>query len=233
MNLTRCLVIVAVTELLFVVATRIVLHYYSWSSLGAESIRTVLRIVTATIYWMMLRPLILSRASNPSAFLSPLLIVGLLLFLLIPLVVGHYNLTAPVALMFAVTSIPVAVKEEFLFRGIIQNLLTDKFGFVNSVVFTSALFTAWHIGVWQPTFWAFAQIFLASILLGIVYMYSGSIFAVIIIHATYDALFSFPSLLAVPLNENWGFIPLLSAVALVFYWALGTKRAHPSIKRAR
>ena len=220
MSLRHCLIIIAVTELFSMAITRVVLHFYAPMSFEVESIRTILRIATASIYWWLLRPLILSRTAHPSTFRSPLLIIGLLLFLLIPVIVGHYNLSPHLAIFFAVASVPVAVKEEFLFRGIVQNLLSEKFGFVKSVLFTSTLFTAWHIGVWEPTVWTFSQIFLASILLGVIYVHSGSILAAIVIHAVYDALFSFTPLLSAPLNANWGFVPLLASVALVSYWAL-------------
>lgn len=219
MSLRRCLAIIVVTELLSMAAARLALHFYGPWSVEAESIRTVLRIATASIYWWLLRPLILSRTPNLSALRSPLLISGLLLFMLIPVVVGRYDLATPLAILFAVTSVPVAVKEEFLFRGIVQNLLAERFGFVKSVLFTSAIFTAWHIGVWEPTVWTFSQIFFASILLGVVYVHTGSILAAIVIHAAYDAVFSFTPLLPVPLDENWGFIPLLAAVALVAFQA--------------
>ncbi|MFZ4703485.1 MAG: CPBP family intramembrane glutamic endopeptidase [Candidatus Methylumidiphilus sp.] len=220
MNLTRCLVVVVVTELLSLAIARLLLHFYEPMSFQVESIRTVLRIATASIYWWLMRPLILSRTTNTSTFRSPLLIFGLFLFLLVPAVVGHYNLSPPLAIFFAVTSVPVAVKEEFLFRGIVQNLLAEKFGFVKSVLFTSTLFTAWHIGAMEPTVWTFSQIFLASILLGVLYVHSGSILAAIVIHTAYDALFSFTPMLSAPLNENWGFVPLLASVALVSFWAL-------------
>ena len=113
MNLTRCLVIVVVTELFSMAIARLAIHFYEPMSFEVESVRTVLRIATASIYWWLLRPLILSRTANPSTFRSPLLIIGLFLFLLIPVVVGHYNLSPPLAFFFAITSVPVAVKEEF------------------------------------------------------------------------------------------------------------------------
>lgn len=219
MNLVRCLIIIAITELIFVAATRVVVHFYAWTSFEAESIRTLLRIATASIYWWLFRPLILSRTANFSTLRSPWFIAGLLCFLSIPILIGQYKLSHSVAILFAVTSIPVAIKEEFLFRGIVQNILAERFGSIKSVLFTSAIFTAWHIGVWEPSVWVFSQIFLASILLGVIYLYSGSILAVIAIHAVYDAVFSFTPLLSVSFNENWGFIPLLTALALVFYWA--------------
>ncbi|HEY6897636.1 MAG TPA: CPBP family intramembrane glutamic endopeptidase [Rhodocyclaceae bacterium] len=224
--MTTPLVIVCLTELLFVVATRLVLHYYAWTSFEAEAIRTVLRIATVSIYWWLLRPLILSRSGSPATLAKPPAIVGLLLFLSIPVLIGNYALAKPIAIFFAVASIAVAVKEEFLFRGILQNLLAQRFGSAKAVLGTSAIFTAWHIGVWEPTVWVFGQIFFASILLGVVYIQSGSIAAAIVIHTTYDALFSLSPLVAAPLNENWGFVPLLASLALVLFWASnGTPRS--------
>jgi membrane protease YdiL (CAAX protease family) len=219
MTLRRTVTIVIITELIFVLATRLVVHRYPWTSFEAEAIRTLLRIVTATIYWWQFKPLILSRTAHLSTLRSPWFIAGLLFFMSIPIIIGQYHLTHSMAIMFAVTSTPVALKEEFLFRGIVQNLLLEKFGLAKSVLLTSVIFTAWHIGVWGPSLWVFSQIFLASVLLGVIYVYSGSILLVIAIHAAYDALFSFTPLLAIPFNENYGFIPMLTSLALVGYWA--------------
>ena len=224
MTLTHRIAIVIVVELLSVAFTRLVLHYFPWSSIEVEIIRTVLRVATAGVCWWLFHPLILSRTPNPLAFRSPSLIIGLLLFLSIPALVGRYQLAPSVALLFAVASVPVAVKEEFLFRGVAQNLLVQKYGSLKAVMSTSVLFTAWHIGVWEPTAWVFSQIFFASVLLGLIYIYSGSMAAVIAIHATYDALFSFTPLISAPLRETWGFIPLFASVAFVSYWACGSPR---------
>ena len=221
MNLTRCLIVVAITELVFVVATRVVLHYYSWSSVEAESIRTALRIGTALIYWWLLKPLILSRKPDLPSFKSASVLLAVVLFLSIPVIVGRYQLENHVAVLFAISSLPVAVKEEFLFRGIIQNLLTQRHGLLKAVLLTSTVFTLWHVGVWDPTLWVFSQIFFASVLLGLIYLRSGSIIVVIVLHAVYDALFSFTPLIPRPFNANWGFVPLLGSVAFVSYWAFG------------
>lgn len=219
MSPTRIVLLVAFTELFFVGATRLVLHYYPWSSFEGELIRTALRVVTALIYWGMLKSLILSRKPDFSSFRNAPVLLGLVLFLSIPPLIGRYGLDHPTAMLFAVTSLVVAVKEEFLFRGIIQNLLVARFGPLKAVLITSVFFTAWHIGVWTPSLWIFAQIFFASVLLGLVYLRSGSIAAVVLLHAAYDAVFSFTPLMAHPMNENWGFFPLLGSVALVSVWA--------------
>lgn len=217
-GLRRNLLIVLLAELAFVAATRVTIHYLPWTSFEAEAIRTTLRIATAGLYWWLMKPVILSRQPDTCSLRHPILWLALALFMAIPVLVGTYGLTRQVAIMFAVTSIAVAVKEEFLFRGILQNLLGQKFGNWRAILITSVIFTLWHVGVWEPSVWTFGEIFLASIIIGLIYVRSGSMLTVIAVHAIYDAIYSFTPLLAPPLNENWGFAPMLAALALVVYW---------------
>ena len=228
MTLTHRLIIVAITELVFVVATRVVLHYLPWTSVEAELIRTALRIATALVYWWLLKTLILSRTANLPRFKSPAVLLALLLFLSIPALVGNYQLTSDAAILFAITSLPVGIKEEFLFRGIVQNLLAERYGSPKAILVTSAIFTLWHVGVWNPTVWTFSQIFFAGVILGLIYVGSGSILTVIALHTVYDAIFCFTPFTANPLNENWGFIPLLGSVGLAAYWTFGGKARRSS-----
>jgi membrane protease YdiL (CAAX protease family) len=225
MSFARRLFIVIVLELVYVVVRRFSLHYFPWSSFEAEAIATVLRLITAGVYWHLFRPLILSRVPNHAALRNPLLAVGLLLLLSIPVLMGHYALSAPIAWLFAITSLFVAIKEEFLFRGIVQNLLGQKLGAWKAICLTSFVFTIWHMGVWDLTLWVFSQKFVASVLLGTIYIYGGSIVVVVAIHALYDALFSFTPLIPQPLPENWGFLPLVASLLVVSYWALSSGRA--------
>ena len=143
MSVTRRLAVVVIIELFFVVATRVVLHYYSGQSVEAESIRTALRVATAIACWWLLKPLILSQKPSPRSTVRPSFVMGLLLLLSVPVLIGQVELASHVAILFAVTSIAVAVKEEFLFRGIVQNLLLEKLGSVNAILLTSAIFTLW------------------------------------------------------------------------------------------
>jgi len=220
----RLFIIVAV-ELAYMVGSRMAIQYFSSASVEAELIRTVLRILTAAIYWQLMKPLILSKTPDFSKVCDASLVSGLLLLLSIPVLVGDYGLTAPVALLFAATSVVVAIKEEFLFRGIVQNLLEKKLGELRSVLLTSAIFTVWHIGAWEPSLWVFSQIFFASIILGLIYIRTGSIFFVIVLHTVYDAVFSFTPLLPAPLGQNWGLIPLIASASLIVYWALSVRGA--------
>ncbi len=219
MNLRNRLLIIVAVEIVYMVATRMAIYTLSAASFEAELIRTALRIVTALIYWKLMKPLILSKTAELANVRDTYLLAGLLMFLSIPVLVGNYGLQPSLALLFAVTSIPVAIKEEFLFRGIVQNLLEKKWGAMYSILATSVIFTAWHIGTWELGLWTFAQIFFASIILGLVYARTGSIILVIVLHAVYDALFSYTPLLNSPLDQNLGFVPLLFAVMFVNFWA--------------
>lgn len=219
MSLKQRLLLIVAVEILYMVGTRVAIHYLSAESFSSELTRTALRIATALVYWQLMKPVILSKTpAFDKVRLSPL-IIGLLLFFSVPVLVGNYALNTSLALLFAVTSIAVAIKEEFLFRGIMQNLLETRYGALRAVFYTSVIFTAWHIGTWDPSVWTFGHIFLASLILGLVYVRTGSIVAVIALHALYDAVFSFTPLVGTPLNQNWGFVPLALAVTAVYQWA--------------
>jgi membrane protease YdiL (CAAX protease family) len=223
MSLKQRLLLIVVVEVLYMAGTRVAIHYLSAESFPSELTRTALRAATALVYWQLMKPIILSKTPVFDTVRIVPLIAGLLLFFSIPVLVGNYALNTSLALLFAVTSIAVAIKEEFLFRGILQNLLQTRFGAPRAVLYTSIIFTAWHIGTWGPSVWTFGHIFLASLVLGMIYIRTGSVAAVIALHALYDAVFSFTPLIYKPLNQNWGFVPLMLAVAAVYYWAKAGK----------
>lgn len=214
----RALIIAAVAELIYMVATRLLLHSGSASSIDTEVLRSILRIATAAILWTLLQPLILSRQPNLAALNRPLPLLGLLAFFSVPLLVGNLQFPLAKATVFALTSLPVALHEEFLFRGVLQNRLAQKMGMLNAMLVSSVIFTAWHIGVQPLTFWNFGQIFLASMVLACVYLGSGSIWLVVMCHTLYDALFAVSPWMAQPLALHWILLPLLLALMLLGRW---------------
>lgn len=216
--------IVILLETLFFIATRLVLRYYPWSSMEAELIRTVLRIGTALVYWRLYKTLILSRQPDLSVLVQPQLAIGILLLAMAVFLTGNYHLPTQLALLFALTSIPVAIKEEIVFRGIVQNLLTKKYGIVIGVILASAVFLVAHIGVIPTSLSSFSSIFIYGLLFGFIYIRSGSILVVIIVHAAYDAIWSFSPFISAPLDAKYSLIPLLGSLTFVLYWA----RSRPS-----
>lgn len=88
---------------------------------------------------------------------------------------SHYELRLLANLIF--TCIP----EEGFYRGYVQNRLTSYLGNWGALFLTSALFTATHL-LWSssPAILAFA--FIASLLYGVVYLYSRRIESAILTH---------------------------------------------------
>lgn len=184
------LTIIAV-EVTFIVLTRIVLAHYWTYSLDAELIRTPLRIVAVLFYWGLLGDRLSSRNLSKTEILDFRVLSALVLFLSVPILVGDLSYMTPFArVVYAATSIFVALKEEIAFRALIQNLLARRYGQLTAIVATSALFTCYHIGAVPLTVFAYGQVLIASLILGIVYARTQNLWLVIGLHTVYDALWS-------------------------------------------
>lgn len=199
------------------VATRLVIHYLPMFSAGAEMLRTGLRLGMAYACWWWLQPLLLSRQPSLEQLKKPLLWLATVLFCLVPSLTGQWGLQKDLVVLFALTSFAVGLKEEFLFRGVIQNVLIPRLGLAWALVLTSAVFTLWHTGLVSPAPWNLTFIFLASLFLGLVYVRTGSIWLVVGLHALYDLVYALTPLLAKPYPMIVGFFLLLGALALACY----------------
>lgn len=219
MTLTGRLLLLLLIEVLFFVLTRVILHYLHWSSIEAELLRTGLRLTSVLVYLYLFRSLILAPPWHTQSLRSPLLLLGVGAFMSVPPLFGAYSLPDGMALLFAVTSLPVALKEELLFRGILQQLLGRRLAPWAAILLTSILFTAWHLGALKFSPWTFLQIGLASVILGLVYARTGSLLAVIVLHAVYDALFAYTPVLPMIMPHQWIGVPLLLSVVLLLCWA--------------
>lgn len=215
LSLQQRLLLVAVVELVYWTATRVTLQYFKWNTMEAESIRLALRGASALVDWWLCRELIASRVPVPGSLRSPTLLISVALFLLCASTAQHAVLQPSFAILFGLGSLVVALKEEFLFRGIVQNLIHTRLGYAQAVLITTTFFTGWHYGVVPHTPWSFTQIFLASIILGIIYVRTGNIWVVVVLHAVYDALFAFPNLFTSQHSNGVAFLELLSATVLL------------------
>lgn len=207
-------------ELVFVVLTRIVLAHYWTYSQEAELIRTLLRLVAVLIYWLLLREFITSKKLAPVDIVQFRVLFAFVLFLSVPLLVGDLSYMGPgTKAVYVATSIVVALKEEIAFRALIQNLIAKRLGNGAAILLTTALFTAYHIGAIPLELFAYGQVVLASLLLGIVYVRTQSLWLVIWLHAIYDALWSLTSIATGPLLAyRYGLLLLVAPVLLVFSW---------------
>ena len=215
LSLRQRLVAVLLVELVYWVATRLLLHFFRWDSVEVELARGALRAASAAMDWWLCRALIGSKTPAAAAWRQPTVLLACLLFLLAAATAQHPSFSATFAFVFGLGSIVVGLKEEFLFRGILQNVLQQRWGAPRAVLVTTAAFTVWHWGAVAPSAWAFTQIALAGAVLGILYIRIGSIWAVVVLHTLYDALFALPASFVNAQGNGYAFMALLGALALL------------------
>ncbi len=75
------------------------------------------------------------------------------------------------------------IGEELLFRGLVQRLLSRKYGRWAGILIAAALFSAMHL-----QFYGFFPRFLLGMVLGVLFAYSGSLWVAILAHFFYDAM---------------------------------------------
>lgn len=207
-------------EALFIILTRIVLARHWTYSVDAELIRTSLRIVAVLIYWRLLRDWLSSQKLVTAEMVDMRIVVALLLFLSVPLLVGDLGSMTPLAkAIYAATSIFVALKEEIAFRGLIQQLLARRYGQVTAIVAASLLFTCYHIGAIPWSVFAYGQVVLAGLLLGVVYARTQNLWLVVGLHTAYDALWSLTPLGSGQLFPyTFGLAVLAISLVLAMLW---------------
>ncbi len=217
-------------EAAFIVITRVILASYWTYSLEAELIRTPLRLLTVFIYWKFYRDMFRSRPLSIGTLAKQPAIGAVLLFLSVPILVGDLSYMTPITkLVYAATSFVVALKEEVAFRALIQNLLARRFGSLAAILITTTLFTAFHIGSIPLVLFAYGQVVLAGLILGIVYARTQNLWFVVWLHTFYDALWSLTPVLHVPLPYNVGLGVLVASLLLASKWAWPTLVAQQSV----
>ena len=154
----------------------------------SEVLRSALRLAAALALVTLLRPLIFSKTSVPAVWRSLSFGLGLFFFVLTPLTLVTLHLPNPMQGLFMATSIFVGLHEEFLFRGIVQNWIQQKTGPLFAVLVTSALFCLFHVGLVPLNSLRYLEIGLSSIVLGLLYLTSGSIWVAVWAHTLFDVL---------------------------------------------
>jgi membrane protease YdiL (CAAX protease family) len=229
--LRRLILIAGGAELALFVATRLIIGHWSAWEWQPELLRTACRALVAYVLWHFFRDIIFSGVPSKHGVRHPLFIAALGILLSVPLLVGNLAFMGPFTkVVFAATSIVVAIHETFLFVGLVQNLIEERLGTLRAVGLTSAIMTAWHIGAVYPHFFSFWQVFVISCMFGLIYAATRSIWLLVALHALYDALWSATPMLAAPLAYHWGALLLLVALALTWSWVRLTYWPRPSLR---
>lgn len=210
-------------ELIYLLVSRAVLPRFL-DGIDLELCTTGLRIATAVLYWVLFRSLILSRAPVPLTSGRTAIIVSGLVTILAAWLISDYALPdATTRAVFAGTSVVVAIREELLFRGVLLNLIHRKFGLVTAVAASNLIFVAYHYGALSLDFPTVVEIFVIGCTYSVIYVATGSIVAVIGLHAAYDAIYSF-SPMAHPLSELVGNGLQVAALLLAVVGAIQARR---------
>lgn len=211
-------------ELAYALGTRVGLTA-AYDGIELELYTTAARLVSAGCYWLLFRDLLRSRTPRLSSARHPLFALGLIPVALVPVLVGDWGLEGRATqVVFALTSVVVGLREEVLYRGVLQNLLEPRAGWIGAVLLSNIVFTLYHYGAWPFTPDYVAEFFLVGCAMGLIYVGTGSIWLTIAAHATYDALWSFTPILVPPLAKGWGVAFELFAFALLALWVLRTRR---------
>ena len=121
--MTLRLTLACILEVGYAVITRAWLPSHA-DGIPLELLTSGFRVVTIGAYWLLFREVIRSRRALLSVRRDPFLVGGVAAILLVPVLVGDWRLPDfPTKVVFGLTSIVVAIREEFFYRGVIQNCL--------------------------------------------------------------------------------------------------------------
>lgn len=196
-----------------------------------ELARTPFRIFTALFYWLVIKDVLAGPISRPGT-LSETWHVRILFLLLASYPFGPDPQYSPYdAVILAVTSIPVGFAEELFFRGIVQNLCVKRWGRFAGLMIATTLFTAYHAGVIDNDPLNYVSIFLAGLALGAIYLKSGSLTVVIIIHAAIYTSYSLPHIFG-DIDLMWRVAMEFAAAWVALHWLLRKTGSIPGINGA-
>lgn len=122
------------------------------------------------------------------------------------------------------TAIPVGFAEELFARGIVQTLCVARWGAWRDVAISTTVFMAYHLGVVPGGEFIlnYISIALAGLLFGLIYLNSGSLLAVIVLHDVYDALVSLLRF-AGAAGQEFGIILETIAALYLLIWTTSEK----------
>jgi membrane protease YdiL (CAAX protease family) len=220
MSLTSKILLAVGLEIIYAISTRIWLKEY-FGGIELELYVSGVRLFTAAIYWFLFRDIILSRSvvQNSSSKSIPLFGVGLII--IAPILTGNWGISGSQAqIVFAITSLAVGVREEILYRGVLQNLLEDRFGWILAIIISNIIFTLYHYGAWEFTTSKVIELFFVGCFVGLLYRGTGSLIVAIVFHTIYDAVWCFTPYLGIPWHWVWGSFIQITAAALLLLWVM-------------
>lgn len=219
MLMSKKVFIAAEIEIAYAVITRALFPQYL-DFIYLELAVSAFRVATIVAYLGLFRDVIQSRVKNTPTLRHPFLVAGVAIALVIPFLFRGCSLDGRLitAIVFALTSIVVGLREEILYRAVFLNLLQPRIGIVGSLLFSTVVFVLYHYGAQPFTALWLTECACMSLLFGLIYIRSGSLLTVTAIHSIYDGIWFLGPYIKVPIAEIWKPAFLISALALVVVW---------------
>lgn len=214
---TRLAITIAI-EFAYMASSRVIYHYPGLTFAEIEMWRTPLRLFAALAFWLLMADVIFSRERNLRPLRRPLFVGGLALSFAIVASIDRPTLPLYDTVIICLATIPVGLHEELWFRGILQTLIVKRLGATRSIALMVPVFVAFHIGAAPLDFFNLVNIVMAGLLLGLIYERTGSLSAVVIIHALSDVVISIPAPFYFPVS--WASLMSLMGVGLFAIWAI-------------
>ncbi len=211
------LLVLVALEAVYMAGTRWIMGMGNPDNIGIELARTLLRLVSAGAVWGILGGILEKpRAGrwklNAWWLLPPLAIAACFC---VPVLSGDWNLPAgETRLVFALTSLVVGMREELVYRGVLQTLLEKKLGLAWAIVITTICFAFYHYGAQPWSVFTVTQYIAFGIIFGLLYARTRSLWLVIWVHTIYDAIYCYTPLREYPW-EPIRTIPILAAATLM------------------
>jgi membrane protease YdiL (CAAX protease family) len=206
-------------ELAYWVPARLLVRYYHGGEIQTELIWTAIRLASAVAVYLCFRKVIWPGGEQQKIRIDWVVIVSGVAFVLMPALTQDDQITFPANVVFALTSLAVGLREEMVYRGVLQRILTSRWGLPAALVISNICFIFYHYGALPFTPYNVFQFFTAGTILGLIYHRTNSLACVIVLHAAYDAIECFTPLLHPPLSLGWA-VGILMAILMFLIGAV-------------
>jgi membrane protease YdiL (CAAX protease family) len=212
-------------ELAYWVPARLLVWLYPDDDIPRELVWTVWRLASALAVYLCLRKVIWPEGEQRHLKCDWVIIVSGLAFVAAPALTQNFQMSYPANVVYAATSLAVGLREELVYRGVLQRLLTRRWGLPAALVVSNVLFIFYHFGAIPFTGYNVFQFFAAGTILGLIYHRTNSLACVVILHAVYDGILCFTPFLHPPLSLWRGVVILLAT--LVFLMGAAKTSSNP------
>ena len=211
-------------ELAYWIPARLLNHYYHGSDLSEELIWTAFRIISIVLVYRCLKDVIWPPGDKPAVRIGFLALIASVAVVIVAALKADYDLKFPDNVVFAVTSIAVGLREEMVYRGVLQKVLAARYGLAAALIISNVLFIFYHFGALPFTPYNVVQFFVMGTILGLLYHQTRSLLFVAGVHAAYDGIECFSPYLSKPISSA---VALSALATVMLVLALKTATARP------